>query len=298
MTARDDTQLVSDLVTMWFSSRKWAEELICATFNLSSPDDFLANIRRFNKPRSGQFPNSPWHYRIHGVGIDISKPNNCGGIDFDFDKPGVDQWRLREFMVKQLNDGAIPMRWYRPLLQDPARWSAALAAAGVAGLSLPNKTQSAGECTNSMKKAKHAAGLNSFEYCATLHILHPSINPEDVTACLGIEPSRTSGAGQTDRNIPGRVYDFSHWMCELPVRDGDDLPTFLECVIALLSPHRGYLEHISDEGGEIECFIGIFADRLCDQSYPYELLASLAELRINLRFDFYKIDDAESDESN
>lgn len=125
-----DAALVADLIALWHQTRTWAEQLLCDTFDLSAANDCLPEMARSGTPRSGQFPNSPWFYRVHG--IDIAKPNNCGGIDFDFDKPDVDRWRLREFMVKQLNDGALPMRYYRSLLQDADRWSSAMDAASVA----------------------------------------------------------------------------------------------------------------------------------------------------------------------
>ena len=128
----DDDKLVADLVALWHQTRAWAEQLLSDTFDLSDANEFLPTIAYSDIPRSGQFPDSPWLYRVHGIGIDVAKSNNCGGIDFDFDKPNVDRWRLREFMVKQLNDGAIPMRYYRPLLQDADRWSSAMDAAGVA----------------------------------------------------------------------------------------------------------------------------------------------------------------------
>jgi hypothetical protein len=57
--------------------------------------------------------------------VDITKPGNKGGIDFDFDKPEPDEWRLREFLIKQLNDGNLTKKIYRPLLQDKKRFSLA-----------------------------------------------------------------------------------------------------------------------------------------------------------------------------
>lgn len=138
-----------------------------------------------------------------------------------------------------------------------------------------------------MDKAKYAGGLNEFSYCASLHISHPTLDPAEITTHIGIEPVRTSRVGQARRSNPNRVHDRSNWSCRLPVNDGDEIPTFLEQIVALLSQHRAFLERVSDGGGEIECFIGIFPDRLCDQCYSHELLASIAALRINLRFDYY-----------
>ena len=134
-----------------------------------------------------------------------------------------------------------------------------------------------------MDNANYAAGLSEFSYCASLHVSHPTLDPEEITANLQIEPSRTSRVGQTHHSVPGRVYGFSHWSCKLPVKDGVDIPTFLGQLVTQLSQHRDYLHHLSDDGGEIECFVGVFPDRQCDQLYPHKLLAMLADLRVNLR---------------
>lgn len=76
---------------------------------------------------------------------------------------------------------------------------------------------------------------------------------------------------------------------------GDNLPSFLYRVVELLTPHRSYLEELADSGAEIECFVGIFAVGLCDQSYPHDLLAALAALRINVRLDLYPANDGENE---
>ena len=69
--------------------------------------------------------------------------------------------------------------------------------------------------------------------------------------------------------------------------DGDDTPTFLARLVNELAPAKDFLNQLADEGGETECFIGIFADRLCDQLFPPKLLSSLGQLAIGVRLDYY-----------
>jgi hypothetical protein len=40
--------------------------------------------------------------------VDIFKSTNVGGIDFDFDNPRPDEWRLKLLFEKLLADGQIP----------------------------------------------------------------------------------------------------------------------------------------------------------------------------------------------
>jgi len=115
-------EAINELMSKWHETRFWAEELLCTKFNLNNAFEILEPEFRGKI----KIPDTPWFYRTHGVGVDISKPNNTGGIDFDFNKEFPDSWDLREFMIKQLNDGAIPKRIYRPLLQNKEAWENAV----------------------------------------------------------------------------------------------------------------------------------------------------------------------------
>ena len=59
-----------------------------------------------------------WMYRTHGVGVDIYKTEEAGGIDFDFDKPEPDAWRMKIFFRRQYNDGNLNLEIYRHLFED------------------------------------------------------------------------------------------------------------------------------------------------------------------------------------
>lgn len=122
MEIPSENVLVEQLIERWHNIRMWAEQLICETFGLKCAAEIL---ERPEIPRYGSFGESDWEYMVHGVGINISKRNNQGGIDFDFNKPLPDQDRLREFMIKQVNAGSVARRHYRPLLQDADRWAKA-----------------------------------------------------------------------------------------------------------------------------------------------------------------------------
>jgi hypothetical protein len=44
---------------------------------------------------------------------------------------------------------------------------------------------------------------------------------------------------------------------------------------------------MADEGGTVECLVGVFTDTNCDQILPFDLLGKLAEFRMDLRLDLY-----------
>jgi hypothetical protein len=117
-----DTLLVSDLLRSWYSTRAWAEELLAESLGLDRPEHVLQAPHRGRH----EIPGTDWEYRTHGVGVEITRPGNVGGVDFDFDQLVPDACRLREFLVKQYRFGSLVKKHYGPLLQDTARWQGAV----------------------------------------------------------------------------------------------------------------------------------------------------------------------------
>ncbi len=123
-----DAKLVVALAARWRSTRVWAEQLLVDGLGLARAEDVLLGPHRGLR----QLPGTAWWYRTHGVGVDVFQPGNKGGIVFDFDKPKPCGWRLRLFLVKQFNAGNLRKADYRPLVQDQARWHAAVDASSIA----------------------------------------------------------------------------------------------------------------------------------------------------------------------
>ena len=110
MTER--VELIRRLLPLWYAETAWAKELIVRAFQLQKPDDILRI--RGRRP----IPGTNWTLCTHGVGVDVYKTPAVGGIDFDFDKPDPDVWRLQLFFEKQLNAGALDYSVYRELAED------------------------------------------------------------------------------------------------------------------------------------------------------------------------------------
>lgn len=65
----------------------------------------------------------------HGIGVDIYKAPGVGGIEFNFDKPDPDEWRLGRHIEAQVNDAQLPYAVYRELLEGEHTFKAAVASA-------------------------------------------------------------------------------------------------------------------------------------------------------------------------
>lgn len=107
-------ELVRQAIPLWYAHVAWAKELLVRTFKLARAEDIL----RLEHRRMQKIPNTCWTVRPHGIGVDIFKTPSVGGIDFDFDKPNPDEWRLTLFIERQVNDGQLPYDLYRELVND------------------------------------------------------------------------------------------------------------------------------------------------------------------------------------
>jgi len=107
-------ELVRQAIPLWYANVAWAKELLVRALKLASAEDILRPEHR----RVQKIPNTCWTIRPHGIGVDIFKTPAVGGIDFDFDKPNPDEWRLSLFIERQVNDGQLPYDLYRELVND------------------------------------------------------------------------------------------------------------------------------------------------------------------------------------
>jgi len=140
-------------------------------------------------------------------------------------------------------------------------------------------------------RARYQAGLNDFEYCASLHLEHSALDPAVITQALHLEPEHSHFAGEPRRTPKGRsregVYPSGYWFAKLEVVDGENLEQFLWRVLQRVEPIRELLASITNDNGNAECFVGLFATGLCDQSLSAKLLVEFGQRGIDLRLDYY-----------
>jgi hypothetical protein len=143
-----------------------------------------------------------------------------------------------------------------------------------------------------MKRARFQAGLNDYEYCVSLHISATKLTSREIGQRLGMDADRSHDIGDPKRSQG--VYEESYWCKELSVRDGVSYGDFIEVFTSQCQEHAQTLRDIYEAGGRIEMFIGLFAARCCDECISCENLRRLADLRVDLRLDYYPSNDSQS----
>ena len=129
-----DIEALLVLIKMWYGIRDWAIANLLYVLNVRDLRQlFGPELRGTHRlfPRSDAEslgPHELWYRAEDGV-VDVFRPKNKGGIIFDVSGEGKplppDIPRLRQFLVKMLNAGALDKRVYRPLMQDRVRFSKA-----------------------------------------------------------------------------------------------------------------------------------------------------------------------------
>ena len=112
-------------IPLWYAQVAWAKELIARAFDLSKADDILWHENRGRR----KVPGTNWHVCTHGVGVDLYRTPDVDGVDFDFDKPHPDAWRLKIFIERQVNAGNIPYDDFQRLLVEEECFDIAIEAA-------------------------------------------------------------------------------------------------------------------------------------------------------------------------
>jgi hypothetical protein len=113
----EDIRLIREVIPLWHAEMAWAKELLKRAFKLEDAQDIMR--REFRGLH--QIPGTTWFFRTHGIGVDVFRTWNVGGIDFDFDKVDPDPWRLGIFLEKQMNAGSLSFEKYGKLIDDEER---------------------------------------------------------------------------------------------------------------------------------------------------------------------------------
>ena len=138
--------------------------------------------------------------------------------------------------------------------------------------------------------------MHSYKYSVSLRIRHPERDPSGFTNELGLEPHTAQRAGDARKTPAGEPlsgsYRESYWCCRATNPDpaDSDEVSLEECILNLnseLSEHRGYFQELTESGGYIEYFVGIFGSLQIGLELSRDLLEETAELGIGLGLDIY-----------
>lgn len=140
--------------------------------------------------------------------------------------------------------------------------------------------------------------MSELEYCVTLCISHPSIEPDEITQSLGIQPYKTRKVGEPFVSSAGKISDKkskdTYWRAALHedehlYSNNISLEDFLINQNMELKKYTKYFEGLVKSGGYVEYFVGLFSDDGLNASITLnpDLLKKTGELNISIGLDIY-----------
>jgi len=123
-------------------------------------------------------------------------------------------------------------------------------------------------------------------FCLDLFIVHSSIDPNEITAALGLEPSNAHRVGDRRATAKGRLlegtYSDIRWRYSICHENADrffarKIDEFLDRLV----PHRGFLHQLRATGGRATLIV-YFIDGYFTDSISNETLSKLVDLHMDL----------------
>ena len=144
--------------------------------------------------------------------------------------------------------------------------------------------------------------MSAYEFCVSLSIKHPSIDPAVITDRLCMSPKRQWRVGEQRSTPKGKVLPGinkeSFWVVGLHPgarlsSESVSLEQFVAKANSRFVQHREFLRELVSGGGYLEYFIGWFGGENFGASLEPGLMAATADLGIAIGFDVYTGEDGE-----
>ena len=138
--------------------------------------------------------------------------------------------------------------------------------------------------------------MQSYSFSIAVRIWHPSMDPQEISAALGMRAKHSAISGSQRITPNGRalggVHAESYWHSD-PFERGeyastDDLAEdVLIDVLQLLRPHKDFLVGLKQQGARLHLQVSSFGTRNYALELPSEALAQFSELGLSFVHDIY-----------
>jgi len=127
-----------------------------------------------------------------------------------------------------------------------------------------------------------------------LFIVHPTVEPAQITAALGLEPQNVHKVGERRKTPAGTqlagVYRDTRWRFSIRYEVQDQC--FAEKVTELvdrLMPYREYLHQLSSTGGRASIIVQFLGDGYFGDEIPRATLVKLVDLELDFAIECFQV---------
>lgn len=135
-----------------------------------------------------------------------------------------------------------------------------------------------------------------FRYHVSLRITHPDIEPEAMTAALGLTPKKVEHKGEAARRLferlpaemAARVRNKHRWFHLFePASPDEPLTACMRTAIARLREQRAFLAQVHATGGRVQFGVYLYPPGGRDEPFDYHLITELRELGVGFQITMY-----------
>jgi hypothetical protein len=135
----------------------------------------------------------------------------------------------------------------------------------------------------------------------SLNVVHPTDDLSRLGVALGLQPHVLWAKGDKKRTPKGNEIGGCRNYSRCTISFGDPcvatLSTQIAAALLKIQPHRKILQDITDSGGKINFFIGLFCVQNTIETLGLDILKALVEMRIELVLDIYSSDNLKDEVS-
>ena len=131
-------------------------------------------------------------------------------------------------------------------------------------------------------------------FFVALNIIHPSLDPDDISRELGLDPRNAHRVGAprstpTGQPLPGRYRD-SRWRYQSSRGFKDDeVDDVIVELLNVLAPSRAFLRHMRSTGGRLSIILSFQGRGYVGSELPPNALAMMADLQLDLGIEFFSV---------
>lgn len=137
--------------------------------------------------------------------------------------------------------------------------------------------------------------MKPYEYKISLRFWHPSIDPDEISGTIGIDPDITHKFGMqihtpNGTQLKGR-YPKSYWHTDLVNWNETSSVLAIEedltKLVDLLSSHKNYFARISNEGGQVQLWVSTHSLKNYCIQLPSKIMGNLGNIGVEVIIDVY-----------
>lgn len=139
--------------------------------------------------------------------------------------------------------------------------------------------------------------ISNFDYKISFRIIHPNIDPNEITEKIGFLPDRSAIVGDQRYNPSGRKIAGTHrsssWVYSVANEKigGRSLASAIKNFNRRIAHCQDFFDLLVKSGGKIEYFVGWFSGRNSGEDLEWALLHECSHLRIGIALDIYSDDE-------